>query len=151
MPKTGGTFTGTVNGVTPPAGDNSTKLATTAYVQGALSGGSLDDYLPLSGGTMTGKLNFQNFGNNIGITDDNGYFVVYGGNSVYSASLVLRGNNYTTYNKQGSFSLRATDGNEYKELIGMSDGKLKWNNNPVATFDSNNKLVFPDGSTMWFE
>lgn len=36
MPKTGGTFTGTVNGVTPPAGDNSTKLATTAYVQGEL-------------------------------------------------------------------------------------------------------------------
>ena len=33
MPKTGGTFTGTVNGVTPPTGDNSTKLATTAYVQ----------------------------------------------------------------------------------------------------------------------
>jgi len=56
MPKTGGTFTGTVNGVTPTSGDNSTKLATTAYVQGALSGISLSGYMPKSGGTFTGNV-----------------------------------------------------------------------------------------------
>jgi hypothetical protein len=37
MPLTGGTFTGPVNGVTPAANDNSTLLATTAYVQENLS------------------------------------------------------------------------------------------------------------------
>ena len=33
LPISGGTLTGTVNGVTPSADDNSTKIATTAYVQ----------------------------------------------------------------------------------------------------------------------
>ena len=33
LPLSGGTLTGDVNGVTPPAGDNSTKIATTAFVQ----------------------------------------------------------------------------------------------------------------------
>lgn len=33
LPLTGGTLTGAVNGVTPSAGDDSTKLATTAYVR----------------------------------------------------------------------------------------------------------------------
>lgn len=76
MPLSGGTFTGTVNGVTPTSGDNSTKLATTAYVQGELSGAtptSIADteieqywtgvipeqvnlFLPLSGGAITGNL-----------------------------------------------------------------------------------------------
>lgn len=37
LPLAGGTLTGAVNGVTPTAGDNSTKLATTAYVQNELS------------------------------------------------------------------------------------------------------------------
>lgn len=33
MPLAGGTFTGTVNGITPATSDNSTKLATTAFAQ----------------------------------------------------------------------------------------------------------------------
>ena len=47
----GATFTGVVNGVTPPNDDNSKKFATTAFVN-AKAG----NYLPLSGGTMTGRL-----------------------------------------------------------------------------------------------
>jgi hypothetical protein len=39
MPITGGTFTGPVYGPTPTAGDDSTALATTAFVQAAVSGG----------------------------------------------------------------------------------------------------------------
>lgn len=72
------TLTGTPTAPTPTAGDNSTKLATTAYVQGALSGAtptSIEDteieqywtgvtpeqvnqFLPLSGGTMSGDIEF---------------------------------------------------------------------------------------------
>ena len=37
LPLSGGTLTGYVNGVTPTPGDNTTKLATTAYVQGEIS------------------------------------------------------------------------------------------------------------------
>ncbi|BAP15843.1 tail fiber protein [Ralstonia phage RSJ2] len=37
MPTTGGTFTGPVYGITPTAGDSSTKLATTAFVTSAIS------------------------------------------------------------------------------------------------------------------
>lgn len=51
LPLSGGTLTGVVNGVTPPNGDNSKKLATTEFVN-AKAG----NYLPLSGGTMTGGL-----------------------------------------------------------------------------------------------
>ena len=47
----GATFTGVVNGVTPPNDDNSKKLATTAFVNA-----KAENYLPLSGGTVTGDL-----------------------------------------------------------------------------------------------
>lgn len=51
LPLSGGTLTGVVNGVTPTAGDNSTKIATTAFVNAKAR-----NYLPLSGGTVTGDL-----------------------------------------------------------------------------------------------
>ena len=55
----------TVIGTTQTAGNNSTKIATTAYVDAAASSG---DYLPLSGGILTGDVRFNdnvkaNFGN----------------------------------------------------------------------------------------
>lgn len=59
LPLSGGTLTGVVNGVTPPNGDNSKKLATTAFVT-AKAG----NYLPLSGGTLTGDV--------LGVTPPNG-------------------------------------------------------------------------------
>ena len=37
LPLSGGTLTGVVNGVTPPVGDNTTKLATTEYVRNEIS------------------------------------------------------------------------------------------------------------------
>lgn len=70
------TLTGTPTAPTPTSGDNSTKLATTAYVQGALSGATptsiadteiqqywtgvtpeqVNQFLSLSGGTISGNL-----------------------------------------------------------------------------------------------
>ena len=56
--------TGTISGVlangvtatTQTAGDNSTKVATTAYANAAASAIPIGDYLPLIGGTLTGAL-----------------------------------------------------------------------------------------------
>ena len=59
LPLSGGTLTGVVNGVTPTAGDNSTKIATTEFVN-AKAG----NYLPLSGGTLKGDV--------LGVTPPNG-------------------------------------------------------------------------------
>ena len=57
LPLSGGTLTGVVNGITPPKGDNSKKLATTEFVN-AKAG----NYLPLSGGTMTGSIKYVDNG-----------------------------------------------------------------------------------------
>ena len=46
---------GALNSVTPATGNNTTKVATTAFVTAAVG-----NYLPKSGGTMTGALNFAN-------------------------------------------------------------------------------------------
>jgi hypothetical protein len=46
----------TVVGTTQTAGNNSTKIATTAYVDAAAGSG---DFLPLSGGILTGNVKFQ--------------------------------------------------------------------------------------------
>jgi hypothetical protein len=55
LPLTGGTITGGVYAPTPATGDNSTQIATTAFVkaQGYVGGGP---YLPIAGGTVTSNL-----------------------------------------------------------------------------------------------
>ena len=53
-------LTGTPTAPTPSAGDDSTKIATTAYVQDALAGGGGSGaYLPLSGGELSGQLDIS--------------------------------------------------------------------------------------------
>lgn len=63
MPLAGGTFTGDVNAETPSTSDNSTLLATTAFVQSNLANYLLkadapngDDYALLTGATFTGTV-----------------------------------------------------------------------------------------------
>ena len=55
-----GDLNGTINtattGVTQSQGNNSTKIATTAYVDAAAGGVPIGNYLPLAGGTLTGAL-----------------------------------------------------------------------------------------------
>jgi len=57
----GGELLGTINtattGATQTAGDNSTKIATTAYADAAAAAGG-GNFLPLAGGTMTGNVIF---------------------------------------------------------------------------------------------
>ena len=52
-----GTINTATTGVTQTAGDNSTKIATTAYADAAAGAVPIGNYLPLAGGTMTGAIN----------------------------------------------------------------------------------------------
>ena len=49
-------FLNTATGITEAVGDNSTKIATTAYADAAASAIPIGNYLPLAGGTLTGGL-----------------------------------------------------------------------------------------------
>ena len=51
-----GTINTATTGTTQTAGDNSTKLATTAYADAAAGAVPIGNYLPLAGGTLTGAL-----------------------------------------------------------------------------------------------
>ena len=51
-----GTINTATTGTTQTAGDNSTKIATTAYADAAAGAVPIGNYLPLAGGTLTGAL-----------------------------------------------------------------------------------------------
>ena len=72
-----------------------------------------------------------------------------GTNPLYGAGLYLNGIGVS--GNEGYFTLTATDSQNSKSLIGRPNGQLTWSNNNVATFDNDNKLVFPDGTTVWIE
>ena len=54
-----GTINTATTGVTQTAGDDSTKIATTAYADAAAAAVPIGNYLPLAGGTMTGVTQFN--------------------------------------------------------------------------------------------
>ena len=132
------TFTGAPTAPTPTAGDDSTNIATTAFVQAELA-----DYLALTGGTMTGTINvdipveftdvltFGTTGHSITYrkTSENRDGILYismnhdGHWPPYGAQFELNAGN----GSGGDWSLRASDGTNSKELAGKSDGSLLWN------------------------
>ena len=91
-------FTGTVSSQTPSVGDNSTKIATTAYVTNALTG-----VVTLSNGatsnnrqTFTGFNQFNNTLNTFGISDNSSITttgLLQGGSLTVSGNTTLSGNN----------------------------------------------------------
>ena len=138
-------FTGTPTSTTPSSGDDSTKIATTAYVQAELADYAeltdLNDYLPLSGGTMTGVLVSNN-----SAEDVNGYFSATGwgtcisvDSSTYAdmgANLTLNSKIPNSVNQGGSlgyFVLDANDGTDSSRLIGRPNGSLTWNSKEILT------------------
>lgn len=101
--------------------DNSTKVATTAWVKK-----KADKYLPLAGGTMQGKLKFLDDG---AVWSD-GTDLLVGDTS----GALLRLRNLENPELPGVFQIRASDGadkNVY--LIGTPDGTLTWGGNNVIT------------------
>lgn len=120
---------------TPTAGDNSTKIATTAFVNTKAS-----DYLPLSGGTMTGNLRISgdkliNIGSDLHNAGRGGWIAASGsglriaaeqfGISQSGAILDLNGRSYAS--SPGTFTLKANSSAGSKDLIGTPNGALTWN------------------------
>ena len=129
LPFAGGTITGnltvsgTVNGVTPTAGDDSTKFATTEFVQDAKDEAndytdtkiatevtrSDGKYLPLAGGTMSGTIVWS--GDNLNVirrdNGNDGLCIIGGDTDNFSgATLQLFGQTNNSY--AGTFYLRAS-------------------------------------------
>ena len=69
-----GTINTATTGTTQTAGDNSTKIATTAYADAAAAAVPIGNYLPLAGGTMTGSIKIRNAWDSSNLT----------GNSIYA-------------------------------------------------------------------
>lgn len=80
----GASFTNIPTAPTAPSGTNNTQLATTAFVTAAISGQSLD-YLPLTGGTLSGDLLID--GATLKFYNDSPFRIKYGSIAPTSASL----------------------------------------------------------------
>ena len=109
-------LTGTPTAPTPSTSDDSTKIATTAYVKSNLS-----SYLPLSGGTsnlITGDLYS-------GKTTD--WFRIQGGSSNNSGARLALGAATLSGSNAGTFYLiAATSSSDTNQLIGTPSGSLTW-------------------------
>lgn len=118
-------FTGTPTAPTPENSDSSTKLATTEFVKTETG-----NYLPLSGGTMTGIITSSSETVLRRPTTDG--FSMLCGSTAYStgAHLRLYGRDDATHG--GKFFLFATDANNSNALEGRPDGTLKWGSNDIA-------------------
>ena len=105
---------------TPAAGDNSTKIATTAWVNTKAA-----NFLPLAGGKMSGS---------IYKTSDSTRFIVGGGQTYDSgAHIALDGKEYSDgTHAAGSFLVSAHNGTTTKALIGQPDGLLQWNGQNIV-------------------
>lgn len=123
----------TVTAPTPGANDNSTKVATTAFVNTKAS-----NYLPLAGGTMTGKLKL-NVPDDLTIANnaDNKILSIGGGtDALKGATLNLSGNGTIT---GGKFSLVANDTNQASKVLfgtARDGGSLKWDGKEIERVDT---------------
>lgn len=107
------------------------------------------DYLPLTGGILSGLLQFSSQSARIQVnrssSNNDGDLGIYGG-SGYSTGAYLLLHGVGKASQAGYFGLRAvTDGSNYKELQGRPDGTLTWGGNSIAL----SKNVLPlAGGTM---
>lgn len=129
--------------------------ATSEDVEDMISSADLDNYLPLSGGTMTGELKIGGTTTPLTLnttgtnyrdiqcfsTDGNHRIGVirFQKDSNNNCTLTLGVNNTNNDAPSGISLSRST-----------SSTVAKVGSNTIATFDSNNKLVFPNGNTLWF-
>lgn len=123
-------FTGTPTAPTPTAGDDSTNIATTAFVQA-----ELDDYLALAGGTMTGNIVLSS-GAMVSNHDNTTAIRFVGGDATNgytgNARIALFGNNYSySPSLAGAFAFVADDSANNCTLYGYPNGDLKWGSKEV--------------------
>ena len=131
---------------TPAASDNSTKIATTAYVKSNLS-----SYLPLAGGTETGTIVFNLASPYYAIRNstNNNYLTFLGGSSGDASAgskLLLYGASYT--NNPGGFNLQAGNSDGYKQLVGKPDGTLTWGGTSISLSTHTHSYLPLSGGTL---
>mgnify|MGYP000071485884 CR=1 FL=1 len=138
--------------------DSSLSATSTRPVQNKVINSALDGKLSLSGGTMTGDIQFADGDiwfnkqtNRIrGRTNDTYLEICPGPTSAFGnktgASLMMTGRDYTgdAIPKGCFFLTAANEANGCKSLMGSPDGSLTWENQSVAIFQS----VSPT-SSLW--
>lgn len=82
------------------------------------------EYLPLTGGKMTGTIRSALEGLIVGDTDTSAVRISGGTNWDSGASLVVYGKDHATY--PGMFRIKAEDGTNEYGLLGKPDGTLTW-------------------------
>lgn len=91
----------------------------------------VDNFLPLSGGTMTGGITV-NYADFIKRSVNDDHLTIMGGTAYSnSASLYLTGGSAAS--NGGSFQLKAQNGTNSKDFIGKPDGTLTWAGKNVLT------------------
>lgn len=113
---------GDVTTYTVTWGGWSSQPASQAYVQGELA-----NYLPLSGGTMTGALSRN--GVTVNCTSDASYTEFLGGTDTTSSYIVLYGKNHSS--NAGVINMRAYDGTNSSYLKLTPTGDLTWGGKDV--------------------
>ena len=108
--------------------------------------------LTSQGGNLDGSLKFnvndQNGINGIVVNSNSGYVQICGSTAwANGAACTLHGKSRTE--KPGWVEFRATDGTNSASLVLKPDGSLLKNGNGVATFNSSNRLLFPNGTQFW--
>jgi hypothetical protein len=106
-----------------------------------------DNYLPLTGGTMSGDIRF-NANLSIGSSVNNGTFTVQGGSAWDKGSyLELHGKDEP--NLSGCFYISAKNDNNTTALLGYPSGTLTWGGQNILTASNYNSYALPlSGGTM---
>lgn len=109
---------------TPAAGDNSTKIATTAFVN---TKGK--EFLPLAGGTMSGSITFKGTVAALKNADDS--YLELRGATDYQKGAYLRLDGKDS-SKGGSFTIATGNGTNNIEFSGKTSGELIWNGKNIV-------------------
>jgi len=132
-------LTGNPTAPTQSSGDNSTKIATTAFVVSAVSTGG-GNYLSLTGGTLSGSLKFAAYPS--GYSTTGGYILSdqYGlrisaqtdSETTSGAYLRLHSKDLASTDSDGRFELTAHKGSSTTVLQGNPGGNLTWGGTAVS-------------------
>ncbi len=138
-----GTINTATTGTTQTPGNNSTKIATTAYVDAAAAGVPIGNYLPLAGGRMTGtaKIEFNNANQYIHANSTNDLTISSGDDINYRS-------NYSRF-FNGTTEFARLSGSTNSWIANGSNGKLGINlTAPLDTLHVDGGVVIQNGNNL---